>query len=273
MTTETNATTQIAISKGLDEKKVKAYEVNLDSPRWDIKPDEGTETALGLHTTPDFLIQAVANVQETETKLANQRGYLAAHMFNIAKECKDLYEFEAFCIQLAYEAGWNVYPERFRNYKSRIVTNWKQDHAPSPGDTAKLPKLDKKGKVIPMDKGGALVEREFASMGEYYDHCKGLKPTSNKQPETKIESNAPVEGKTANPAATIVTDSDGNKTIEQEPDSFTLSLAHLQTMYAQADTNERQRMVKRLKALEHDIEKAQAVRFEAEDKAKEKDAA
>jgi len=294
MNDTTNNMTEVnkdEITKGIDAAKVIACKVDLDSPRWELTDTPTDKGGTGIHTTPDLLIFSATCVQDTEKKVVWERGMLAAHLFNIAKECDDIYEFEAFMIQLKHEAGWTTYPERVRNYKSRIITHFKVEavgdiKVPNPGDEVKLPVLDKKGKPIE----GQVATREFRSMGEYYDYCQGLKtakpaatatPTAPTETPEQIaqrvidamssDTEAPpvvsAAGVEVTPTATIVTEADGTEHEEKEADPFTMLLSELQVLYAQADINERQRMVKRAKSLAMDIRKSQDERFAAEDKA------
>jgi len=265
------------VADGLDAGKVLSIKVDLDAPRWDIAPDAKTQTAMGITTTPLHLIMAADQVKETESKLDNQQRYLAAHMFNIAAECDDVCEFEAFMLQLKAEAGWKTYPARVRNYKSRIITFFKDEGQPNPGDAVKLPYVNEKGAKD--DK--TLVTRTFRSMGEYYDHCKGSKTGASKPaaPATSASTAAATpaadaridklntEGVEVTPDATITTDGEGKETVERDACPFSGMLAELQVLYAQADTNERQRMTKRIKSLAIDIRKTQEDRFASEDKA------
>jgi len=263
------------VADGLDASKVLNIKVDLDAPRWDIAPDEKTQTAMGITTTPLHLIMAADQVKETESKLSNQQRYLAAHMFNIAAECDDVCEFEAFMLQLKAEAGWNTYPARVRNYKSRIITFFKDEGQPNPGDAVQLPYVNEKGAKDEK----TLVTRTFRSMGEYYDHCKESKTAKPAAPATAAspaaaspESVAKIdklntEGVEVTADATITTDSEGVETVERDACPFSGMLAELQVLYAQADTNERQRMTKRIKSLAIDIRKDQTTRFAAEDKA------
>ena len=295
------------ITKGIDAAKVIAYKVNLDSPRWEVTDTPTDQGGTGLHTTPSLLIFSATCVSDTEKKLNNERGMLAAHLFNIAKECKDIFEFEAFMIQLKHEAGWTTYPERVRNYKSRIITHFKVVtigdtgvNVPDPGDEILLPVLDKKGKAL---SGGETETRAFRSMGEYYDYCQDLKTTSKPKPATTAIPPVPAVTETpeqmaqkiidattggdeaaeaagvqsppvvssggveVTPTATVITEPDGTSHKEEEADPFTMILAELQVLYAQADINEKQRMVKRSKSLVIAIRDSQDKRFEAEDKA------
>lgn len=266
-----NEIVRVAVMKGLDANKVNGIKVDLDSDRWTISPQDGRATALNLVTTPDALLAAVQKEGELASALRHQRGVLAAHLFNIATECKSLYEFEAFCIQLAFEAGWDKYPEQFRNYKSRITTNWKDTSLPAPDAELELPKLTSDGKVIE----GKVEKRNFRNLLEYYDYCKAVKDAktnaaaaakkeAEKSPEQAREEMHAIldKGKTDEPATATAQDDTQPATPapvevpeDEEGAHFAAMLGELQVLFASADINGKQKATKRVQSLIRDLKK------------------
>ena len=258
-------------AEGIDRSAVLATEINLDAPRWTIETEiPGADGQKHLiKTDPLSFLLCVDNLGKAEAKAKEYSRMLAVHLWAFATDCVDVNEFEALMLVLKHEAGYTNWPETWRNYKSRIVTHFANDQMPDPSDKMLLPKLNDKGKST--GDWSDLVEREPTSMHEYYTYCKEAKKAKPKIEDKPKSIPSEVElgtsGVEVTPAATVVTEADGSQTIEQEPDPFTIRLAELQTLFAQANTKEQQKITKRIQSLINDIKKDQAARFEAEEAA------